>query len=96
MNDDSIFIVYLLIAFAVVIIGTILMNKRYNRLIEEKMQSIGADNYSATRKFGFFKVGPFKWVNRYQSVYCIDYVIDGESKECWAKFSAWGEPDWRI
>jgi len=89
-------ILYLILAIAIVVGGTVIMRRRHNRLIEKKMDSLGGVLVSGNAQFGFYNVGPYKWVARHQTVYKFEYTLDGETKNGWVKFNLWGEPDWRI
>ncbi len=85
----------LILIFAIVAVINLIFYAGYKRKIEEKMMELGVFDYDASRQWGVFTVGPFKWVGRGQSVYKIAYEKDGHYKELWVKFGTFGGPVWK-
>jgi len=90
------YIMYLILAVAVIMIASIFVRRRYRKLIQEKMESFGGMQLSCTSQYGIFGVGPYESAGKYHTVYKLRYMLNGEVREGWVKFSIFSKPDWRL
>lgn len=64
--------------------------------IEEEINLIGGKVINIERRNFFTGRGPFVIVGKGNTIYKIEYVIDGIMKEGWVKFGGFFGADWRL
>lgn len=90
----QIFIVIL--AIPLVIFIYVMLSIRREKLIRERISSMGGTVISIERRNFFTGLGPFMIVGKGKSVYRIRYLVNNTEKEGWVRFGGLFGPDWRL
>lgn len=83
--------------FLIFIVGIeLLLDKSRREKIEEEINFIGGNVINIERRNLFTGRGPFFIEGKGETVYKIEYVVDGVLKEGWVKFAGLFGVDWRL
>ena len=93
--EDTAFIVFAVIAIAVVIAIVIFANGAREKKIHEKVESMGGEVSSIERRNFFSGIGPFTIVGKNRVIYRVVYKVDGQTREIWVRFGGLFGPEWR-
>ena len=74
----------------------LLLDKSRREKIAEEISFIGGSVINVERRNLFTGRGPFVIVGKGNTIYKIEYVIDGIMKEGWVKFGGFFGADWRL
>ena len=87
-------VTYILIAGAII---NWAIRYHQRKTIQEKVEDMGGQLLSCKQQYGVFNAGPFPYdaLERNRSIYYYVYVLNGQNKNGWVKFSLFGRPDWR-
>lgn len=88
--------VIIIVAIPIVILIHIMLTKRREYLIREKVESMGGTVISIERRNFFTGLGPFMIVGRGRSVYRFRYSVNKHEEEGWVRFGGLLGPDWRL